>query len=190
MAAITLAAALSEGGWRVALADADPQGSALKWAARRPKGVAKVKALDWSGASLKIPKSTDWLIVDSPGGLGRAETGDLVAETKVILMAVMPSVFDAGAAATFHEDLGRFKRVRKGKAGVAVLANRVRPRTRALARLRALLDEIGAPPLAEISERSVYDDLAVEGLALFDSRLKTHAGARAQWRPVLEMLLA
>lgn len=45
--AITLASALAQKGYKVALADADNQKSALQWLKQRPKTAATIQSLDW-----------------------------------------------------------------------------------------------------------------------------------------------
>ena len=47
IAAITLATALSQKGYRVGLADADHQKSALQWLKLRPETATPIIALDW-----------------------------------------------------------------------------------------------------------------------------------------------
>jgi hypothetical protein len=79
-------------------------------------------------------------------------------------------------------------RVRKGKVGLYLIANRVRPQQRATARLQAFFDRMGQQPLAWISERAAYSDLAEQGLAVFDKPQRAYAAMRAQWRPVIAEL--
>lgn len=45
--AVTLAAALANQGKTVALADADPQKSSLRWLKQRPATAAPIVAVDW-----------------------------------------------------------------------------------------------------------------------------------------------
>ena len=58
--------------------------------------------------------------------------------------------------------------MRKGKVGVHVIANRVRPLSHATERLRAFFAALGQEPLAWIGERAAYGDLAEQGLSIFD----------------------
>ena len=72
MVAITLAAALAGARRGVALADADPQKSALRWLKHRPAERARRSpALDWTdgGDVGDAPKKLDWLVIDAPGAL-------------------------------------------------------------------------------------------------------------------------
>ncbi|MBC55891.1 MAG: chromosome partitioning protein ParA, partial [Confluentimicrobium sp.] len=82
--AINLAAALADGGWKVALADADPQKSSLRWLKRRPKGVAKITGLDWSSPKSlgDVPKGVQFVVIDAPGSIYDEEAQELVAEAK------------------------------------------------------------------------------------------------------------
>jgi chromosome partitioning protein len=188
MTSITLAAALAGRGGSVALADADTQKSALRWLKHRPADVPAITGLDWTkaGSIGDVPGRYDWLVIDAPGGLkgGRAEA--LVAEADVALAPVLPSWFDGDATRRFLREVEELKRIRKGKVGVHVLANRVRPQQRATARLRAFFERIGQEPLAWITERSAYADLAEQGLSIFDRPQQVYAPMREQWAPVLD----
>jgi len=68
MTAITLATALSQKGYKVALADADNQKSSLQWLKQRPNTVAQIQSLDWRHEKSigEAPKHLDYLIIDAP----------------------------------------------------------------------------------------------------------------------------
>jgi chromosome partitioning protein len=187
MVALTLAAALAGQGRRVALADADLQKSALRWLKHRPAGVPAIAGLDWTKAGHvgEAPGDYAWLVIDAPGAIrgGRAEA--LIAEADAVVAPVMPSSFDADSTRRFLRDIEDVKRVRKGKVGLHLVANRVRPQQRATDRLRAFFAALGQEPLAWISERAAYADLAEQGLAIFDKPQQVYAPLRAQWSPVL-----
>lgn len=189
-AAVTLAAALARAGGHVGLADADPQRSALGWLSRRPSGAVPIEAVDWSRPKSfgKAPKKLDWLVVDAPGALDSDEAKALVAEAVALIVPVQPSVFDADSTRRFLDDLGALKRIRKGKVEVDLLANRLRPRHRASTRLEAVLAEVGLAPVARISERTAYADLAEAGLSVFDRPQRAFEALRAEWRPILARL--
>lgn len=191
LTAITVAAALAARGERVALADADPQKSAFRWLKRRPGDAAPIARLDWtSPKSLgNVPrKKTDWVVVDAPGGLDGDDAQDLVARSHLLLVPLMPSWFDEDATKRFLRDLRTIKRIRKGRVEIHALANRVRPRSRATGELAAFCEDIGQVPLAWITERAAYGDLASQGLSVFDRPQKLYAPMRAQWQPVLDAL--
>lgn len=189
--AVNIAAALAQRGVSVALADADPQKSALRWLKARPATAAALRGLDWTdgGDIGDAPKGLEWLVIDAPGALkgGRAEK--LVAETEDMIVPVMPSFFDIDSTRRFLRDIEEMKRVRKGKVGLRLIANRTQARSRSLDRLRAAFVELGQEPLAWITERSAYADLAERGLGIFDDRRRALEPLRLQWAPVLAALV-
>jgi chromosome partitioning protein len=190
LVAVTLASALAARGRSVALADADPQKSALRWLKRRPPVAPAIRGLDWTHAGDvgDAPKRIDWLVIDAPGALagGRAEA--LIADAEAVVTPVLPSSFDADSTRRFLKEIEDVKRVRKGKVGVHLLANRVKARGHATDRLRGFFAALGQEPLAWIAERAAYADLAEQGLAVFDRPQRAMAAIRAQWAPVLAAL--
>jgi chromosome partitioning protein len=187
--AATLAAALAAGGLRVALADADRQRSALRWSRVRPATAAPITALDWTrGKEIgEAPEGLQWLVIDAPGALkgDRAET--LVAEADAVVTPLTPSAFDIRATEKFLETLEEMKRVRKGKAALLLIANRIR-RGRALDALERFFVEAGRSPAARIGDRAAYVDLAGQGLSVFDRPARAYETLRAEWRPLLAAL--
>ncbi|MEO1676672.1 MAG: ParA family protein [Pseudomonadota bacterium] len=185
--AVTLATALADGGWKVGLADADPQRSTSRWLKRRPKGAVDIAGLDWTADQGfgQIPKGLDWVVIDAPGALDSEAAQKLVAEAKAILVPVLPSYFDADSTRRFLKELGEIKRVRKGKVGIEVIANRIRTRARTSARLDAFFDKVGQTPLTRLTERVAYADLAEEGLSIFDKPQAAYRPIRDQWDPVI-----
>jgi chromosome partitioning protein len=188
--ALTLASALAARGGRVALADADPQKSASRWLKQRPDDAAPIRRLNWtSPKSLgDAPKKTDWVVIDAPGSLDGEEAQKLVAEARAVLVPVQPSFFDADSTRRFLKDLQDIKRIRKGKVRIDLIATRLRARSKSAARLDAFFDGLGQVPLARLSERAAYADLAEAGLSVFDKPQASYRPLRDQWIPVLETL--
>lgn len=190
MTAVTLASALAQEGGRVVLADADPQKSALRWLKRRGGEVPELVGVDWtrSGQVGEVPKKTDWLVIDAPGAMKDKSAEALIAEAKAVIAPVLPSYFDEDSTKRFLRDIEAIKRVRKGRVGLHLVANRIRPQQKATARLQAFFDGLGQAPLAWITERSAYSDLAEQGLAVFDMPQKFYQPLRTQWQPIVDML--
>lgn len=188
-AATTIAAALARQGARVALADADRQRSALRWLKSRPGAAAPIETLDWSrGKDVgETPNKLDWLVIDAPGALKGPKAEALAAEADVVVTPVTASSFDLRATAKFLEELEAIKRVRKGRAVVLLMANRVR-RGRAQDALEAFFAERDRAPIAHISDRAAYVELAGMGLSVFDRDIKALAPLRDEWAPLLAAL--
>lgn len=190
MTAVTLAAALAGMGRAVGLADADKQKSALRWLKARPATAAPIRGLDWTseGDVGDAPKKLDWLVIDAPGALGGSRAEALIAEAEAVISPVLPSSFDVDSTRRFLREIEEIKRVRKGKVPVHLIANRVRVQSRSAGRLRGFFDGLGQEPVAWISDRAVYAELAEQGLAVFDRPQRAFLPAREQWLPALAAL--
>ncbi|MEM1277942.1 MAG: ParA family protein [Pseudomonadota bacterium] len=188
---VNLAAALVNLGYRVALADADKQRSSIDWLNRRPATAKPIRGLDWSSGSDvgEAPKKTEWLVIDAPGAIKGAKAEKLIAEAEAVLCPIQPGFFDSASTATFLADLEEIKRIRKGRVGLHLIANRARANSKARRALDAFLAELERPPLAYLTDRSAYGDLAAEGLSIFDRPLKALDPIRAQWQPILDRLV-
>jgi chromosome partitioning protein len=117
MTAITLATALSQKGYKVALADADNQKSSLQWLKQRPDSVTNIQSLDWRHEKSigEAPKNLDYLIIDAPGALSGEHAEQLVSEAHAIVTPLQPSFFDIDSTRRFLKHLHEIKRIRKEK---------------------------------------------------------------------------
>jgi chromosome partitioning protein len=180
-----LAAAFAGAGQRTALADADRQRSSLEWTRLRPGTAPPITGLDWSKDLVRPPKGLDRLVIDAPAAMRKKDVFELVAMADLIVVPVLPSVFDQGSTMTFLARLNELKAIRKNRTPVGVLRNRVRPRTRATARLARFLTEIEHADLGALRDRAIYNDVAAEGLSIFDLRDRRAAGLQEDWAPLL-----
>jgi chromosome partitioning protein len=186
--ATNLAVALAARGEDVALADADRQKSSLSWIKRRPKTMTPIEGLNWTKED-KIggkDKSLDAIVIDGPGGLRSELAKNLIAEASDIIVPVLASAFDWDATLKFLDGISDIKRVRKGKADIFVVANRINKRSTQVADLEQTFARKGYPLLARISDRVLYARHAAAGSGIFDySDSKSHE-IRGQWHPLLQ----
>ncbi len=191
LTAITLASALSVKGYKVALADADNQKSALQWLKQRPTTATPIQTLDWrSSKSIgDVPKNIEYLIIDAPGALTDEHAEQLVAEAHAIITPLQPSFFDIDSTRRFLKHLQDIKRIRKGKVQLLLLANRTKPNAANNKDIQAFFDKIDQQPIACISERTAYGKLAMQGLSVFDQSQKIYQDMQAQWQPVLNAII-
>ncbi len=188
--AVNLAAAFAQRGERVAIADADRQRSALGWVERRPDTVPRIRSIDWTQASSigEHPKKLDWLIIDAPGALKGSKAEALISNARAVLTPVQPSFFDETATRGFLEDIEDLKRIRKGKVRVHLVANRSRAQSRAAKALEGFFSEMGQRPIAWLTDRAVYGELAASGMGIFDRELKSLAPIKEQWTPIFNSI--
>lgn len=186
--ATNLAVALAARGEDVALADADRQKSGLAWVKRRPKNLARIDGLNWSkeGAIGDKAGKLDAIVIDGPGGLRSEHAKNLIAEASDIVVPVLASAFDWDATLKFLDGISDIKRVRKGKADIFVVANRINRRSTQVKELERTFAKKGFPLLARISDRVLYARHAAAGSGVFDySDAQSHE-IRGQWHPLLQ----
>lgn len=193
--AVTIAVALAREGFRVGIADADPQKSSLRFLKYRPKTAVDVKGIDWRSLEDigELPKQAlDFLVIDAPGALMGERTKELIGECDMMFIPVLPSFFDIDSTKRFLAHIYDIKRIKKGKVDIHLLANRVRPQLfehkRPSERLLAIFDDIGQRPIAYISEKSAYANLSEEALTIFDKTQKVYQDIQEEWSPILNLI--
>jgi len=183
--ATNLAAAFARGGLPTALADVDRQKSSLGWLDRRPADQPPIAGLDWTKAPDDAPGGIDRLVIDAPAAMKIKTAEALIARADVIVLPVLPSRFDEAATARFVERIDALKPIRKRRKGVAVVGNRLRPRSRAAARLDGFLADLGHGVAARLRDSALYADAAEDGLGVFDLGARRTAGLREDWTPLV-----
>ncbi|MEB6679053.1 ParA family protein [Acinetobacter lwoffii] len=191
MTAISLASALAQKGYKVALADADNQKSTLQWLKHRPAQAAQIQSLDWRNSKSigDAPKQIEYLIIDAPGALTDDHAEQLISEAHAIIIPIQPSFFDIDSTRRFLKHLQDIKRIRKGKVEILLLANRTKANAASNQDIQQFFDKINQQPVAWISERAPYSRLAMEGLSVFDKPQKIYRELQAQWQPVLNAII-
>ena len=187
--ATNLAAAFAEGGFATGLAEVDRQRSSLilARAARRPRA-SRSMPLDWRKEVGETPSDLQRLIIDAPANLRMRHVDELIRAADLVVVPVLASVFDESSTERFLAKLEELKPIRKGKKSVALVANRLRPRSKAAQRLETFLDRLGQPIAARLSDRAIYGELAVQGLSVFDVDGHLVRPVRDEWRPLLQAI--
>ncbi len=191
MTAISLASALAQKGYTVALADADNQKSTLQWLKHRPAQAAPIQSLDWRNSKSigDAPKQIEYLIIDAPGALSDDHAEQLVSEAHAIIIPIQPSFFDIDSTRRFLKHLQDIKRIRKANVEIFLLANRPKAKSASNHEIPQIFDKIDQQPVAWISERAPYSRLAMEGLSVFDKQQKIYRELQDQWQPVLNAII-
>jgi chromosome partitioning protein len=122
--ATSLAAYFASEGYATALADFDPQASALSWLEQRPKDFAPITGVPGFESGLKnVPRNAEYVIIDSPAGSYGKNLAELVRKAETIVVPVLPSPIDIKAAERFVEELLGIGKVADKKAKAALVAD-------------------------------------------------------------------
>lgn len=186
--ATNLAAAFAVGGFATGLAEVDRQRSSLSWLKLRDGHARPIQGLDWRKQVGEIPPGLRRLVIDAPANLRMRHVDDLIGEADLVVVPVLASVFDEGSTERFLAKLDELKPIRKGRKTVALVANRLRPRSKATQRLESFLERLGQPIAARLGDRAIYGELAVQGLSIFDIDGQQARPVREEWRPLLNAI--
>ena len=183
-----LAGAFAQAGFTTVLADCDRQRSSLEWSKRRPDRFPAIEIANWIKEDGATPKGTQRLVIDVPAGIRRKRLDALVKAADMIILPILPSVFDENSTKRFLKVLDDLKPVRKGKRAVGVVANRMRFRTKAAANLEAFMERIGHPVVARLRDSQMYPSAAEDGLSLFDMPAGRTRSVVQDWLPLLSFI--
>jgi chromosome partitioning protein len=186
--ATNLASYYANAGKKVVLADFDPQHSSLEWLNERPEGYAEILGLDAAQSGLRIPRSTDILIMDAPAATHGKDLADLVKRADTLLVPVLPSPLDMRAAAHFIEELLINGKVSRKQTKLAVVANRVREYTLSYQSLEAFLSSLNIPFVAALRDTQNYIRAAEKGLGLFEMAPSSVWQDLEQWEELTDWL--
>ena len=179
-------------GLRVALADHDPQQSALDWLKSRPNSCTDIQPLPAYRlpSDAPLPADADVVVHDMPAGCGAEQLAGLVRGHK-LLIPIMPSPTDIKAGVRFLMALNRAG-LSAGLNGestdVALVANRVRTNTNYFKVLVSFLDQVNMPLLTSIRDTQNYIRAMDGGISVFDLPRSRVVRDMDQWGPILAWL--
>jgi len=192
--ATTIAAYYALKGKKVVLADFDPQGSSMDWLAVRPVDRPRIQGLAAWQNQVRVPKTTDYLIIDSPAAVSGRPLANLVQRADSILIPVLPSPIDIRAAEHFIGQLNALRSVLNTQVKLATVANRVRENTLAAGELDGYLEMIKLPSgkktpyLAMLRASQNYIRAAEMGLSIFEFSPARTQHDRESWTRVFRWL--
>lgn len=180
--AINLTAAIAASGARVALIDADEQGTASEWSRKRGTLAFPVKPYHkgLKGVGFEDDMETyDHLVIDGPPRLF-GTMDQIIRLADLVLIPVKPSAADIWAADNLIQRLTEEQHVRDAL-NLAFLINEFKANTRLSKEVRKALNDSGIP-LANttIGSRNAYPIALGNGQTIFEHDSKSKAAKEMQ----------
>ena len=208
--ATNLASYYASQGKSVVIADFDRQGSSLEWLEARPQDRPPIRGIAAWREPLRVPRSTDYVIMDVPAGAHGPDLTALVRRAQTVIIPVLPSPTDIRAAAHFIHEALLVGKIVRDETRLAVVANRVRENnsiqntmesvlnsmsisystlnTQIYHNLERFLSRLRIPFIATLRESQNYLVADARGLGIFDLNRSQVTRDTEQWEPLLKWL--
>ncbi len=173
---------------KVVIVDFDPQGSSMAWLKARGDREPLIQGLPAWEKNVRIPKSVDVVILDTPARVQGQELSQLVRRVETIIVPVLPSPIDMRAAADFMKALLLNGKISRKQTRLAVVANRVRENTLIYQSLQAFLKSLKIPFLTSLRDTQNYIRAEDHGIGIFEMPPSQVWQDREQWEPLLRWL--
>ena len=172
------------------LVDCDPQGFCLRWLDKRSPQRPAIHGIDGHSEApdaglweLAIPPDSSAVIIDLPAAIPHQRLHHYTYLADSVLLPVMPSPIDIFAATRFIAELLLDVQLDRREQKLAIVANRVRSRTKSYRMLMRFLSSLKIPVLATLRDRRLRDGSLQGGERccgdLFDCRLAGRARRHA-----------
>lgn len=187
--ATNIASYFATDGFKVVLADYDPQRTSLDWLSLRAEDLPKIGGVAAVDEGLRnVPRDTEVLVIDAPARTHGSEMNELVRRAETILVPVMPSPIDMKACAYFLEELLELGKVQRQQARLALVANRVRENTLLFEELDQYLGKAKVPYLAALRQSTNYLRAFQRGMGIFELPEYLAKPDWEQWQPITKWL--
>ena len=208
--ATNLASYYASRGKSVVIADFDRQGSSMEWLEARPQDRPPIRGIAAWREPLRVPRSTDYVIMGVPAGAHGPDLTALVRRAQTVIIPVLPSPTDIRAAAHFIHEALLVGKIVRDETRLAVVANRVRENnsiqntmesvlnsmsisystlnTQIYHNLERFLSRLRIPFIATLRESQNYLVADARGLGIFDLNRSQVTRDTEQWEPLLKWL--
>jgi chromosome partitioning protein len=172
--ATNIASALAARGSTPTLIDCDPQGYCTQWIEKRPSELPEIYGIqcidDANGTSaaidIDVPPDSDVAIVDTPAAIPHDRLYDYTFFADSLLIPIQASTIDVHAATRFIAELLLDAQLERRDTRLAIVASRVRARTRSYERLLRFLTSLRIPMIAALRDSQNFISAADAGIGI------------------------
>jgi chromosome partitioning protein len=196
--ATNLAAGYAHRGLTVALVDSDPQASSSYWHEQRSPELPRVDLVPaHQRASMyqtqtyqnRMPLDVDRIIIDGHSNTRERDLENLLKQSDVILVPLLPSAIDIRAGGSFITNLLTHRAFRNAPRPVGVIANRVQTGTQMHSKLEHFLGCLDVPAVATFRDSPVYTEAVEDGKGVVDlDECRATSQEMPAWRALLDWI--
>lgn len=192
--ATNIAAYLASSNKQTMMHDYDHQSSSIRWLENRDENLMPIQGVAahqqpekvTRAFQLRVPAGTEYLIVDTPGGINRFAFQEIIRDADIVIIPILPSRIDMDAASMFIEDTKRMSK--RYHVRLAVVANRVRLNTSSFATLKEFLRTLEIPFIGSLRDTQNYVKASFKGIGVHELSAKSAEKDKQQWQPILNWL--
>jgi chromosome partitioning protein len=174
--------------------DYDPQGSSLHWLKSRASHLPRIHGSNAApekfghlrSFGMYVPRDTQQLIIDAPGGASGVLLQDMLCRADCIVIPVTPSTIDIHATAHFIKDLLLSGLIRTRNIRMAVVANRVRRSMPVYQPLERFLNALNLNLIARVLDSDVFLKAAETGIGIFEMAAGFAVAECRQFMPIAD----
>jgi len=188
----------SSKGMKVRLFDYDEQESSLEWIKIRNEQPLLAKKIAIEGVSafksydhhhtrswvLRIPEDTERVVVDTPAGTTVNELCTILHNNDHLIIPVMASPIDIKAASKFINLLTQQRSFKEKNINIAVVANRVKKKTKSYYHLEQFLFALKIPFITSLRDTQLYSRAYELGIGVSDLKISRVEKDKKQWLPI------
>lgn len=152
--------------------DCDPLGYCIRWLEKRPAdrpvcyGIEAFSAAP--GEPLELPADSRIAIIDLPSVISFDDLHGYTHLADSVLLPVVPSAIDVFSASRFIAELMLNVQLDRHDKKLAIVANRVKSRTRSFEMLKRFLTSLKIPMIATLRDSQVFVQAAAQGIGICD----------------------
>ena len=185
---INLAGYYANSGFKVVLVDMHNKTPILDWLKKRPEECKPILPMTMRQVSETSEDEIDYVIIDTPANIAYKQVLNLLKQSDILLVPVLPSKKDIRDTGYFmYQLLIKHKIIFEDKA-VGVIASRSSVDNANYAALDKFLHDVNYTFIAAIRESDNYPLCAEKGMSVFEYDSEAMKNDCGDWQPIIDWL--